>query len=205
MQRLAMVAAGVSAAALLGAVWYVTQTGRTDPLSSCRSTVIAGGAGTIGGPFELINAAGETVTDRDVITGPSLVYFGYTFCPDVCPLDTVRNADAADLLAQAGYEVTPVFISVDPKRDTPQVVGDFAANIHTRMIGLTGTPEQIKAAASAYRTIYDVPDTEDEFYLVGHMTHTYLMTPDKGFLEFFPNQLSAEAVAEKTACFLANS
>lgn len=205
MARLVALTASLTAVALAGAAWYVTRPASDDPYASCRGSVIAGGAASIGGPFELINAEGDTVTDRDVITGPSLVYFGYTYCPDVCPLDTVRNADAADLLAGMGHDVTPIFISVDPKRDTPQVVGDFAANISDKMVGLTGTPEQIKAAASAYRTIYDVPDSDDPYYLVGHMTHTYLMTPKDGFLEFFPNQLTAEAVAEKTACYLGSS
>ncbi len=97
---------------------------------------------------------GETVTDADVLTGPSLIYFGYTFCPDVCPLDTARNAEAIDILEERGQMVTPVFISIDPERDTPEVVGDFAVNLHERMIGLTGSPEQVAAASKAYKTYY---------------------------------------------------
>ena len=134
---------------------------------------------------------------RDVITEPSLVYFGYTFCPDVCPLDSARNAEAVDLLAKRGMSATPVFISVDPKRDTPEVVAEFTKWLHPKMIGLTGTPEQVKAASQAYRTYYKAhDDKDDEYYLVDHSTMTYLMLPEHGFVEFFRRDQSAEAVAE---------
>ena len=173
-----------------------------DQFAQCRTTKIAGGAGSIGGPFTLQNANGETVTDADVLTKPSLVYFGYTFCPDVCPLDTVRNADAVDLLADAGHQVTPVFISIDPKRDTPQVVGEFAANIHDRMIGLTGTPEQVKAASRAYRTYFKVNDDGSDYYLVDHSTFTYLTLPGYGFVEFFNRDTTPEDMAKQVSCFI---
>ncbi|MBF9051094.1 SCO family protein [Roseobacter sp. HKCCD9010] len=178
------------------------QTADADPFGQCRTTQIAGGAGSIGGPFELVNAAGETVTDTDVITEPALLYFGYTFCPDVCPLDTVRNAEAVDILAERGQSVTPVFISVDPGRDTPEVVEAFAANIHPDMVGLTGSPEQTHAASQAYRTYYRIHDTDDEFYLVDHSTFTYLVFPEHGFVEFFRRELSPAQMADQVACFV---
>ena len=206
MTRLVALSASVAAAALLGGIWYATQRPASDdPFAPCRSTAVAGGAGAIGGPFELVNADGETVTDADVITQPSLIYFGYTFCPDVCPLDTVRNADAVDLLESNGFQVTPVFISIDPERDTPQVVGDFAANIHPRMIGLTGSPEQVRAASQAYRTFYKAQEAEDDWYLVDHSTFTYLVLPQTGFAEFFRRDASAEQVATAVQCFLENA
>jgi protein SCO1/2 len=173
--------------------------GADDGFTACRKGAVAG---EIGGPFELVDAQGRTVTDADVITEPSLVYFGYTFCPDVCPMDTARNADAVDLLAERGYSATPVFISIDPKRDTPQVVGDFAANLHDKMIGLTGTAEQVKAASQAYRTYYRAQDGDAEYYLVDHSTFTYLVLPGHGFVDFFRREDSAEAMADRTACFI---
>jgi len=177
-----------------------------DPFAKCRSTQIIGGAGSIGGPFTLINQNGITVSEREVITEPSLVYFGYTFCPDVCPLDSARNAEAVDLLAKRGMSATPVFISVDPKRDTPEVMAEFTKWLHPKMIGLTGTPEQVKAASQAYRTYYKAHDDEDEeYYLVDHSTMTYLMLPDHGFVEFFRRDQSAEVVAETSACFISRS
>ena len=167
-----------------------------------RNKIALIGAGQIGGPFELVNAQGETVTDEDVITEPTLLYFGYTFCPDVCPLDTVRNAEAVDLLEAQGKMVTPVFITIDPERDTPEAVGDFAHNVHERMIGLTGSPEQIQAASQAYRTYYKKQDAEDEFYLVDHSTFTYLVLPEHGFVEYFRRDKSPEDVATAAACFI---
>ena len=177
-----------------------------DLFAECRSTQIVGGAGTIGGAFSLINQDGETVSDKDVITEPSLVYFGYTFCPDVCPLDSARNADAVDRLAQQGISATPIFISIDPKRDTPEVVAEFTKWLHPKMIGLTGTAEQVKAASKAYRTYYKIHDNEDkDFYLVDHSTMTYLMLPEHGFVEFFRRDESAKSLAEKAACFISRS
>lgn len=203
MTRLVAIAASVSIVALVGGLWFATRgAGDGDAFAQCRTGVVAGGAGAIGGPFELLNARGETVTDADVITRPSILYFGYTFCPDVCPLDVARNADAVDLLQADGHDVQPVFITIDPERDTPEVVGYFAANLHEDMIGLTGSPEQIRAASKAYRTYYKAHPADDDYYLVDHSTFTYLVLPDEGFVEFFRRDISAEDLAERTACFV---
>ena len=176
-----------------------------DQFASCRSSAVAGGVGQIGGPFNLLDSVGQTVTDADVITAPSLVYFGYTFCPDVCPMDTIRNAEAVDELEENGKTATPVFISIDPKRDTPEVVGDYAEAIHPRMIGLTGSPEQVTAASRAYRTYYKAHDDDDEYYLVDHSTMTYLVLPEHGVVEFFRRDVGPEALAAKAACFIDKS
>lgn len=204
MVRTAALAASVALVSLLGGIWVVTQrTANSDQFASCRTSSVGGG--DIGGPFTLVNAKGEEVTDQDVLTEPSLVYFGYTFCPDVCPLDTARNAEAVDLLLEAGKPVTPVFISVDPARDTPEAVGDFASNLHERMIGLTGSPEQVKAASLAYKTYYKAQPADDEYYLVDHSTFTYLVLPDHGFVDFFRREMTAEQMAETVSCFIDKS
>ena len=176
-----------------------------DQFASCRSSTVAGGVGQIGGPFNLLDSNGKTVSDTDVITEPSLVYFGYTFCPDVCPMDAIRNAEAVDVLEENGKITTPVFISIDPKRDTPEVVGDYAEAIHPRMIGLTGTADQVKAASRAYRTYYKAHDGDDEYYLVDHSTMTYLVLPEHGVVEFFRRDVGPEALAAKAACFIDKS
>lgn len=106
------------------------------------------------------------------------------------------------MLRERGISVTPVFISIDPKRDTPEVVGDFAANLHEDMIGLTGSEEQVKAPSKAYRTYYKRWPGEDDYYLVDHSTFSYLVMPDDGFVEFFRRELSPEDVADRTACFV---
>ena len=105
-----------------------------DPFADCRSGTVAGGAATIGGPFTLVNGEGQPVTDRDVLTDPTLVYFGYTFCPDICPTDLARNALVADDLAARGIKVGQVFVTIDPARDTPDVVRDFAAAVADRAL-----------------------------------------------------------------------
>ncbi|EDZ45992.1 electron transport protein SCO1/SenC [Rhodobacterales bacterium Y4I] len=190
-------------AALVGGAWFLTRGGSGgDKFAQCRSSQIAGGADTIGGAFELINSRGETVTDKDVITEPSIVYFGYTFCPDVCPMDAARNADAVDLLAERGISVTPVFISIDPDRDTPEAVGDFAANLHEKMIGLTGSLEQVRAASKAYKTYFKKNEGDEDYYLVDHSTFSYLVLPEEGFVEFFGRDETAEQMAGKAACFI---
>lgn len=203
MTRMFATAAAISLAVLLAALWIITSFRSSDDLfASCRTSAIAGGPGQIGGPFELLNSKGETVTDKDVLTGPSLVYFGYTFCPDVCPLDLGRNAETIDELDDLGYAVTPVFISIDPGRDTPEVVGDFAYNMHERMIGLTGSPAQVKVASQAYKTFYQAHPTGDDYYLVDHSTFTYLMLPGHGFVEFFRRDVPADKMAATIGCFL---
>ncbi|MBO9412241.1 MULTISPECIES: SCO family protein [unclassified Ruegeria] len=203
MVRLYAVLATVVLAIGLGAMWLLTRgAGSDDQFAQCRSSQIAGGTAAIGGPFELINGEGQTVTDADVITEPTLVYFGYTFCPDVCPFDMSRNAEAVDILAERGQSVTPLFISIDPDRDTPEVVADYAFNMGGKTIALTGSAEQVKAASQAYKTYYKAHDKSDEYYLVDHSTFTYLMTPETGFLEFFNRNDSAEQMADKVGCFL---
>ncbi|WP_323767893.1 SCO family protein [Antarctobacter sp.] len=204
MQRLAAIAAFAALVAVSGGVWYASQRNASgDPYAQCRTSRIAGGAEQIGGPFTLVNKSGETVTDKEVIKEPSLVYFGYTFCPDVCPFDTARNAEAVDVLTERGYSVTPVFISIDPDRDTPEVVGEFAELVHERMIGLTGSPEQVKAASQAYRTYYrKQEDGDPEYYLVDHSTFTYLVLPEVGFVDFFRREVTPEEMADRVACYI---
>ncbi len=188
----------VTLAAAAGLGLYTWQaTSATNP---CGDTTVAGGA--IGGPFELISETGETVTDADVITGPTLVYFGYTFCPDFCPMDSMRNAQAAYILEEQGIDLGTAFVSVDPERDTVEIVRDFTDNFHEDMIGLTGTPEQVRAAANAYRVYYRAQDDDPEFYLVDHTTQTYLMFPETGFATFFRNDTPPERVAEVAACYI---
>lgn len=207
MTRVYAIAAAIVVALLLAATfWYSLRQRGGDQFASCRASAVAAGPGSIGGPFTLVNGQGETVTDADVITKPTLVYFGYTFCPDVCPLDAARNAEALDLLADMGSGAQAVFISIDPKRDTPELIGDYAGYMHENMIGLTGSPEQVAAASQAYRTYYKSHDTgDDEFYLVDHSTFTYLVLPELGFVEFFRRGDSAAEIAKRSSCFISKT
>jgi|TARA_B110000908_G_scaffold156191_1_gene195114 protein SCO1/2 len=204
MSRIIAPLAAIAAAVFVGGAWFATRNTSDDQFAQCRASAVAGGA-TIGGPFELLNSKGEAVTDKDVITEPTMIYFGYTFCPDVCPFDVARNAEATDVLAEGGQSMTPLFISIDPNRDTPEVVGDYAFNIHEKMIGLTGSAAQVKAASQAYRTYYKAHPADDEYYLVDHSTFSYLVLPEHGFVEFFRRDVTAEAMAETVSCFIDNA
>ncbi|MEM6758906.1 MAG: SCO family protein [Pseudomonadota bacterium] len=207
MPRLVAPIAVVIALAFVGAIWFVTQRGSAGgQFAQCQGGVVAGDGNTIGGPFELVNARGETVNDQDVITEASLIYFGFTFCPDVCHMDNARNADAVDILAEQGLSATPVFISIDPERDTPEVMGEYTSYVHDKMIGLTGSLEQTDAASKAYRTYYRKQDSDDpEFYNIDHSTFTYLVLPEHGFVEFFRRDTSPDDMAARTACFIENA
>ena len=197
----AIVGAAVLAALLgvsAGYKWFFA-TG-DDKYAQCREGQVAGGA--IGGPFTLVDQTGTTVTDKEVLKKPSLVYFGYTYCPDVCPLDAQRNADAVDILAEMGLDVTPVFITIDPARDTPKALADFTSAISLKMIGLTGSAEQVKAASDAYKTYYKQQPASDDTYLMDHSIYTYLMLPNIGFAEFFDRDITAENLADRVGCFV---
>jgi len=194
---------GATSAVLAVAIGSVAVWTTLNQETSCGGNAIAGGNGAIGGPFELLNGDGMLVTDRDVIDRPTLVYFGYTFCPDVCPFDVARNAIAVDILAEQGLDVTPVFISIDPERDTPEIVAQYAADMHPKMIGLTGSAEQVKAASQAYKTYFARGTGEGEFYLMDHSTFTYLMLPNTGLASYFGRDVQPEEMAEQTACHFA--
>jgi protein SCO1/2 len=139
---------------------------------------------SIGGPFTLEDGAGKPVTDRDFRGKYMLVYFGYTFCPDVCPTTLNAVADAMDKLGIASSHIQPLFITVDPKRDTPAVVKQYAAAFGPAILGLTGTPEQIAQAAKEYRVYYAEhrtgPGPND--YAMDHSSVLYLIGPDGAFI-----------------------
>ncbi len=206
MRRNIAIFAACAAVFAVGGIYIVTSLGKgSDKFPQCRASVVAGGSNQIGGDFTLVSETGETVTDKDVLDTPSLVYFGYTYCPDVCPLDAVRNAEAVQILEDNGTLVQPVFITIDPERDTPEVLKEFTDYMHPRMLGLTGSEAQIKAASQAYKTFYQKQPADDgdpDYYLVDHTTFTYLTLPEDGFVEFFRRDISAEDLAETVQCFV---
>jgi protein SCO1 len=204
LQRKYILAAGAGLVAIgvfTGGYWSLGQ-GDRDRFAACRTSSVAGGLSVIGGPFTLVSETGETVSEQQVITKPTLLYFGYTFCPDVCPTDTARNADAVDILATLGHDVQSAMISIDPARDTPAVMAEFTDYMHPDMIGLTGSIDQVKAASQAYRTYFRAQDAEDEYYLVDHSTYTYLVAPKIGTMEYFDHNVAAEDLVQRSACFL---
>jgi protein SCO1/2 len=157
-------------------------------------------APAIGGPFTLVDQNGKTVTDADFRGRYMLIYFGYTFCPDVCPTALTRNSDALDLMGKAADKIVPIFITVDPERDTAENMKEYAGFFHPRLLALTGTPEQVAAAAKAYRVYYakvQEKGADADDYLMDHTSITYLMGPDGKFLSHFGHDVSPERMAER--------
>ncbi|HGG05473.1 MAG TPA: SCO family protein [Aliiroseovarius sp.] len=188
--------------ALGGLAIYLTRA-PADVFAECRGSQVGIGRAAIGGPLSLIDETGKAVTEADMFQKPTLLYFGYTFCPDVCPLDNARNAEALQLLQDRGLDAQAAMISIDPERDTPEKLAEFTDYMHPDMVGYTGTPEQIKAASQAYKTYYaKQEDGDPEYYLMDHSTLTYLIMPDYGFAEFFKRGDSAEDMADRVACYI---
>jgi protein SCO1/2 len=152
---------------------------------------------SVGGPFALVDGNSKPVTDQDFHGKFMLVYFGYSFCPDVCPTTLNEIADAMDKLGPVAARVQPIFITVDPKRDTPAVIKQYAANFSPKLLGLTGTPDEIAKVAKEYRVYYAEhrtgPGPND--YSMDHSSILYLMGPDGQFIEPIPADDSADKIA----------
>ncbi|TJZ85130.1 SCO family protein [Paracoccus hibiscisoli] len=202
-RKILMIGTAAAIGILAGGALYLTMRPGGDPFAQCSSSAVAGGMGAFGTDFTLTRDDGQRVTDAQVFDKPTLLYFGYTFCPDVCPLDAARNADAEALLVEDGKDVQTVFITVDPRRDTPEILADYTALFSDRMIGLTGTDEEIAAVNRGWRNYYKAHDEEDqEYYLVDHMTNTYLVMPGGQTVEFFSRETPSEQIAETVACYV---
>jgi len=149
----------------------------------------------INSEFELLNHHGITVTGETYRGKWQIVFFGYTYCPDICPTTLNTIAETLDALGDDAEQVAPLFITVDPKRDTPAILAEFVAAFHPKLIGLTGTQAQIKAAAHAFKAYYskaEQPDAPDG-YLMGHSGYIYLMTPEGEFESLFTDQRDTSA------------
>lgn len=150
----------------------------------------------IGGPFTLVDGDGRTVTDADFRGRYMLVYFGYTFCPDVCPTTLSEVAAAIAKLPPAEADkLQPLFITIDPQRDTPKVVKDYATAFSPRMIGLTGSAEQVAAAERAYKVYAAKAPGEGDAYTMDHTSIVYLMGPDGKFLAHFAHGMTVDEMA----------
>jgi cytochrome oxidase Cu insertion factor (SCO1/SenC/PrrC family) len=153
--------------------------------------------GPIGGPFTLTDHTARRRSDSDFRGKLMLVYFGYTTCPDICPTDLMTIAQAIDALGALGEAVQPIFITVDPERDTVPRLADYVSSFHPRLIGLTGTPTEIRNVALAYKAYYVKRETErGEDYTVDHTGVTYLVGSDGRYLGFVPPQTNAERLVE---------
>ena len=147
----------------------------------------------IGGPFRLTDHTGKVRKDTDFRGKLMLVYFGFTFCPDICPTDLQQISLAMQKLGTASAGVSPLFITLDPERDTQKLLAGYVPAFHPRLTGLTGTASAIRQAANAYKVYYvKVPNSAASRYTIDHSSFIYLMGRDGEYLGYFPPSTSAE-------------
>jgi protein SCO1/2 len=186
----AIIAAAVLALVVAGAAsWFVLT-------PATRS--MAGGEALVGGPFTLVDQHGQERTEQDFAGRYMLIYFGYTYCPDFCPMSLSNMTQAMDLLPpEAAEQVVPVFITVDPERDTVAQLAEYAPLFHPRLVALTGSAEATKQAAQAYRVYFaKAGDDDSDAYLMDHSTFIYLMGPDGDYVRHFAHNATPEEMAE---------
>jgi protein SCO1 len=157
------------------------------------------GKAIIGGPFSLVDQSGKAVTDKDFRGRYLLVFFGYTYCPDVCPSGLQVISSALDLLGTDADKITPVFISIDPARDTPEKMAAYVKSFHPRMIGLTGSAADVAAAIKAYRVYAKkVPDDRNPAdYTMDHSSVVYLMGPTGELVTFAAEITKPDTLAQQ--------
>lgn len=189
---LALIAPG----AMVSSAWAQAPAGETkDPL-----------AGRFGGPFNLMTHDGRVVSDTDFRGRFMLVYFGYTHCPDVCPFGLAVMTAALDLVGADAASIQPLFVTIDPARDTTQLLGEYVKSFHPRLVALTGDEMQISALAKAYkvhrRKVLTPSVAYPLDYVLDHGSFTYLMGPDGKFRTLFPHNTSPERIAELVLKYL---
>ena len=159
------------------------------------------GEADVGGAFTLLDAKSQPVTDKDFRGKYMLVFFGFTHCPDICPTTLNLIANAYGKLGAKTEKLTPVFITVDPERDTPKVVGDYVKNFSPKIVGLSGSPEQVKTAIAAYKVYAGKVESEQNSmgYLMDHSAFIYLMGPDGKYVTHFPSTIAEQSLATQLA------
>jgi cytochrome oxidase Cu insertion factor (SCO1/SenC/PrrC family) len=173
--------------ALLGG-WWISQSGGNSAIT---------GKALIGGPFTLVDQDGKTRTEKDFAGQNLLVYFGYAFCPDVCPTELAKMSAAIDLLPKDA-NITPVFITIDPERDGVPEMKAYASAFHPRQVALTGTVEQIRAAAKAYRVYFAKNNSSGSTeYLMDHSSIIYLMNTKGDYIAHFTVDSTPEQIAAR--------
>lgn len=200
--NLRLIAIGLLAAfaGVLGAIAFVP--GAIDGLMPKRGTVTIGKA-LVGGPFELTRHDGQRVTDATYRGQLMLVYFGFTYCPDICPAGLQVMSAALDKLGADSERIAPLFVTVDPERDTPEQLKNYVSSFHKNLVGLTGSAEDISKVAKAYRVYYKkVQDPALSDYTMDHTSFFYLMDGDGEFITHFPHVVPPEKLAERLAAEL---
>ena len=198
-RRFMLAAATLGGLVILGAGALLALAYRDTPRGAAGSLL----ASAIGGPFRLVDQNGKTVTDADLKGKWSLVYFGYTHCPDACPTALNDIAIALDQLGAKRDAVRSVFITIDPERDTPEVLKDYVASFDAPILALSGSSEEIARAAKAYRVYYAKHPEPGGDYSMDHSSVIYVMDPEGRFTASFTHQSTPEEIAERLKKLLA--
>ncbi|WP_233809636.1 SCO family protein [Paraburkholderia sp. HP33-1] len=151
----------------------------------------------IGGHFALVTTAGAAVTEQSYRGKWQLIYFGYTSCPDVCPTVLTEVSVALEALGPLAGKIQPLFITVDPAHDTAQLLSAYLGSFDARIVGLTGTPEQVKVAAKSYRVFYRIRKLKDDAYTVDHSSFLFLLNPDGEFSALLSGDLPGHKLADE--------
>ena len=163
-----------------------------------QPNVVTSGKAEIGGPFSLITHDGRAVTEKDFYGQPTLVFFGFTYCPDICPLTLELISATLNALGPLADDIQPLFISVDPERDTPEVMADYIQHFDERIVGLTGSVEAVQQVTAAYRVYVQKKPLEGSAdYLVDHTSLIYLMDAEGHYLAHYADLFTAEQIAQK--------
>lgn len=189
----------VASLILVGIAVVITRDrdGGTQAQAGVSGPVRTTGAADVGGPFRMVDQDGRPVDERILKGKWSFVFFGFTFCPDVCPTTLAKAAAVKKLLGAQGENLQVVFFTVDPERDTPQALKAYLDSVGLPgAIGLTGTPEQVAAAAKTFRIFYQKRETGPGEYTMDHSTSAYLMDPDGRFASPLAYTMTAEQEAE---------
>jgi protein SCO1/2 len=202
MLRAARVAAfaGIGAFGVAWAGWWIAAACGWLPQPVIGAPAI--GSPAIGGPFALTDMHGRAVTDQTFRGKWMLVFFGYTHCPDACPLALSEMSDALDRLGPLAERVQPVFVTVDPERDTPETLRALLDSFDPRILGLSGTPAQVAEAARAYRVFY-ARHGDGPSYAVDHSTLLYVMDPSGRYITHFTHETGGEAVVQRLQALIA--
>jgi protein SCO1/2 len=182
-------------AALAGvALWWQGRQGGEVPV---LGKVVSSGAVAVGGPFTLTGTDGKRVSDQDFRGRYMLVYFGYSMCPDVCPTTLAVMADALARMGDQAKNIVPVFITIDPERDTPDAIKKYVAAFGPQFVGLTGTPDQIAKVEKEFRVYAKKGPVENGTYAMDHSSVMYLMGPDGKLKSFYDEATTPEDLAQK--------
>ena len=187
-------------------VYYQTEKDRRQHLVTTKQKTV--GKPSLGGPWTLVNMDGKPVTDLTYRGRFTLLYFGFTRCPDICPSELVKVGDVLDSLGSNLAQLDTLFISVDPNRDTLRQLRAYAQDFHPSIHYLTGTKDQVKAITKAYRVYFikaNENEEDEDDYLVDHSTVLYLVGPDGGFQEFFTSSETAKDIAAKIEAHITDS